>query len=81
MKICLVLCKTTNNHIMDRNQLHPLEKVNSMVALGVRFDNNLTFREHMSEKSNKAYVAYSVFIKRNFIYMDEHTFILKRFSL
>jgi len=51
---------------MDRNQLHPLEKVNSMVALGVRFDNNLTFREHMSEENNKAYSVLDV-IKRNFI--------------
>ena len=29
---------------MDRNQLFPLEKVKSMVDLGVRF----TFRDHMS---------------------------------
>jgi len=36
---------------MDRNQLHPLEKVNFMVDLGVRFDNNRTFRVHMSEKN------------------------------
>jgi len=60
---------------MDRNQLHPLEKVNSMVDLGVRFDNNLTFREHMSEKINKVYSVLGI-IKRNFIYMDEHTFFL-----
>ena len=55
---------------MDRNQLglHPLEKVNSIVDLGVRFDNNLTFREHMSEKINKAYSVLGI-IKRNFIYM------------
>jgi len=59
---------------MDRNQLHPLEKVNSMVDLGVRFD-NLTFREHMSEKINKAYSVLGI-IKRNFIYMDKHTFII-----
>ena len=26
-----------------------------MVDLGVRFDNNVTFRYHMSEKINKAY--------------------------
>ena len=65
----------TTYHIMDRNQLHPLEKVNSMVDLGVRFDNNLTFREHISEKINKTYSVLGI-IKRNFIYMDEHTFIL-----
>ena len=30
--------------IMDRNQLFPLEKVKSMVDLGVYFDNNLTLQ-------------------------------------
>jgi len=58
----------TTYHIMDRNQLHPLEKVNSTVDLGVCFDNNLTFREHMSENINKAYNVLCI-IKRNFIYM------------
>ena len=46
-----------------------------MVDLRVRFDNNLTFREHMSEKINKAYSVRGI-IKNNFIYRDEHTFIL-----
>jgi len=62
-------------HIMDRNQLFHLEKVKSMVDLGVRFDSSLTFRDHIAEKNNKAYSVLGV-IKRNFIYMDEHTFIL-----
>jgi len=57
---------------MDRNQLFPLEKVKSMVDLRVRFDNNLTFRDHISEKINKAYSVLGI-IKRNFIYMDERT--------
>ena len=43
-----------------------------MVDLGVRFDNNLTFRDHISEKINKAYSVLGI-IKRNFIYMDERT--------
>jgi len=60
---------------MDRNQLFHLEKVKSMVDLGVRFDSNLTFKDHISEKINKAYSVLGI-IKRNFIYMDEHTFIL-----
>jgi len=34
---------------------------------------NLTFRDHMLEKINKAYSVLGI-IKRNFIYMDEHTF-------
>ena len=60
---------------MDRNLLFPLDKVESMVDLGVRFDNNLTFRDHISEKINKAYSVLGI-IKRNFIYMDERTFTL-----
>jgi len=40
---------------MDRNQLYPLEKVKPMVDLGVCFDSNFTFRDHVSEKINKAY--------------------------
>ena len=60
---------------MDRNQLFPLDKVESMVDLGVRFHNNLTFRDHISEKNNKAYSVLGI-IKRNFIYMDERTFTL-----
>ena len=51
---------------MDRNQLFPLDKVESMVDLGVRFDDNLTFRDHISEKINKAYSVLGI-IKRNFI--------------
>jgi len=46
-----------------------------MVDLGVRFDNNLIFRDHISEKINKAYSVLGI-IKRNFIYMDERTFTL-----
>jgi len=60
---------------MDRNQLFPLEKVKSMVDLGVRFDSNLTFRDHISEKINKTYSVLGI-IKGNFTYMDEDTFIL-----
>jgi len=40
---------------MENNCLPPLEKVKSMVDLGVHFDSNLTFRHHISEKINKAY--------------------------
>jgi len=36
---------------VQQDQLFPLEKVKSMVDLGVRFDNNLTFGNHISEKN------------------------------
>jgi len=61
---------------MDRNQLYPLEKVNSMVDLGVRFDNNhnLTFMEHMSEKLIRL-TAYLVLLKEIlFVWMNIHSF-------
>jgi len=31
---------------MDKNKLCPLEKVNSMVELGVHFDSNITVRKN-----------------------------------
>ena len=40
---------------MGNNSLSPLEKVKSMVDLGVCFDSNLTFMDHSSEKINYAY--------------------------
>ena len=60
---------------MDRNQLFRLEKVKSMVDLGVCFDNNVTFRDRISEKINKTYSVLGI-IKRNFISMDKDTFVL-----
>ena len=39
---------------MDRNQSFPLENVKSLVDSGVRFDSNLTSRNHV-RKNNKAY--------------------------
>jgi len=38
---------------MDRNQLVSLEKVKSMFDLGVHFDSNLTFMDHISEKKRE----------------------------
>ena len=45
------------------------------VYLGVIFDSNLTFKDHMAQKINKAYSVLGI-IKRNFIHMDECSFIL-----
>jgi len=55
--------------------MFPLEKVKSMVDMRVRFDSYLMFKDHISENINKAYSILDI-IKRYFIYMDEHTFIL-----
>jgi len=68
---CIKHSVDTSYHIMDRNQLFSLEKVESMVDLGVRFDSNLTLSDHISGKINEAYSVLGI-IKRNFIgiYMD-----------
>ena len=39
---------------MDNNNIFPLEKVKSMADLGVRFDTNLMFRDHISELGSSA---------------------------
>jgi len=55
---CITHSTNTKYHIVNTNQLCPLEKVNSMVDLGVCFDSNFTFRDDISEKKiiNKAYI-------------------------
>jgi len=60
---------------MDGNTSYNLEKLNSFNDLGVIFDSNLTFTDHIAQKINKAYSILSI-IKRNFIYVDESSFIL-----
>jgi len=43
--------------------------------LGVHFDEQLSFREHMHAKINKAYMLLGI-IKRNFKYLTILTFVL-----
>ena len=40
---------------MDGNTTYILEKLNSVNDLGVIFDSNLTFKDHMAQKINKAH--------------------------
>ena len=52
-----------------------LDKPDSLNDLAVLFDSKLSFRDHISQKINKTYSILGI-IKRNFIYMDETSFIL-----
>jgi len=65
----------TQYHIADGNTTYTLEKLNSINDLGVMFDSNLTFKDDMAQKINKAYSVLGI-VKRNFIHMDESSFIL-----
>ena len=57
-----------------------LDKKDKIKDLGVTFDYQLTFHDHIQEKVNRAYSMLGL-IKRNFIYMDSNTFILLYTSL
>ena len=61
--------------IIHANNTHILDKLDSVNDLGVMFDSNLSFRDHISHKINKAYSVLGI-IKRNFIYMDHTSFLL-----
>ena len=52
-----------------------LQKLHFINDLGVTFDSCQSFRDHISQKINKAFSIQGI-IKRNFIYMDESVFIL-----
>ena len=61
----------TAYYITEGNSVQELERVHSINdLLGVIFDSALSFREHMSQKINKAYSMIGI-IKCNFIHMDE----------
>jgi len=51
-----------------------LEKLDSIIDLGVHFDSQLKFDDHMDEKINKAYSFLGI-IKRNFTYLSMDAFI------
>jgi len=64
-------------HISFNGQYHidneRLEKVDTIKDLGLTFDTNLKFREHIIEKVNKTCSVIGI-IKRNFMYLSETSF-------
>jgi len=52
---CLKTPLDAQYHIIDGNMSYNLEKLNSINDLGVIFDSNLTFKDHVAQKINKAY--------------------------
>lgn len=50
-----------------------LERVETIKDLGLTFDSNLKFKEHITDKINKAYSVLGI-IKRNFMYLSETSF-------
>jgi len=50
-----------------------LEKLNNIVDLGANFDDKLSFRDHIMDKTNKAYGVLGI-IKRDFDDLSTDTF-------
>jgi len=65
----------TEYFINDGRLDHKIEKLANIKHLGVIFDSELSFWDHIQIKINKAYSILGL-IKRNFIYMDKNTFIM-----
>ena len=59
----------------ENNQMMELERQDKVKDLGVWFDERLTFKEHINEKIDKAYMMLGV-IKRNFRHLTISTFVL-----
>jgi len=51
------------------------KKIDCIKDLGILIDSQLTFKDHIQDKINKAYSMIGL-LKRNFINMDCKTFIL-----
>jgi len=86
LKLNILKCKTVFfrrniNKIYNYSvQGTQLERLEHMKDLGVIFDSELNFVQHCKEKINTAY-SYLGIIKRNFIYLDQHTFVVLNKSL
>jgi Reverse transcriptase (RNA-dependent DNA polymerase) len=66
---------TENTAVNYRMRQTPLESVENIKDLGVIFDKNLKFTEHVNDKVNKAYGMLGL-IKRNFRYMSRNCLVM-----
>ena len=68
--------KSLRSTLVDHNnQEVTLERNDKVKDLGIWFDEKLSFREHIQDKINKAYMMLGI-IRRNFKYLTLPTFIL-----
>ena len=65
----------TTYSIKNKDDRHNIPEIACIKDLGVMFDTQLNFTDHIQEKINKACKMIGL-LKRNFIYMDCKTFIL-----
>ena len=77
--VTIAASKTTIEHKYgfktDNSVFVELEQVKNMKDLGVTFTNDFSFKDHVYEKSNKAYQMIGI-INRNFRELDRGSFLL-----
>jgi len=69
------ITKDTSYRVNIKENIHNIQKVDCIKDLGILIDSQLTFKDHIQDKINKAYSMIGL-LKRNFINMDCKTFIL-----
>jgi len=69
------ITKDTSYRVNIKDSIHTIQKVDCIKDLGILIDSQLTFKDHIQDKINKAYSMIGL-LKRNFINMDCKTFIL-----
>jgi len=69
------ITKDTSYRVNIKESIHTIQKVDCIKDLGILIDSQLTFKDHIQDKINKAYSMIGL-LKRNFISMDCKTFIL-----
>ena len=61
--------------LKDKDQMHDLERVETITDLGVNLDTKLSFSDHIQAKINKAYSMIGL-IKRNFSSLSVSSFVM-----
>jgi len=69
------ITKNTSYIVNIKGSIYNIEKVDCIKDLGILIDSQLTFKDNIRDKINKAYSMIGL-LKRNFINIDCKTFIL-----
>ena len=63
------ITKDTSYRVNIKESIYSIQKVDCIKDLGILIDSQLTFKDHIQDKINKAYSMIGL-LKRNFINMD-----------
>jgi len=67
--------KTYTYNILENSQIKPLARTDQIKDLGILLDERLSFRDHINDKINKAFLMLGI-IKRNFKHLTVQSFTM-----